>query len=73
MAGDMIRAYNIVSGKYNNKPTVKLNLSRVSNAGVDIYKMQSTPTFLAVDMLIYGIVYITLLFLQSLLKHFKIV
>ena len=31
LSGDVIRVYNIVSGKHNNQPTIKLNLSHVSN------------------------------------------
>ena len=42
LRGDMIRVYNIVSGKHNNHPTVELNLSYVSNTRGNIYKMQLT-------------------------------
>ena len=37
-----IQAYNIVSGKHNNRPTAELNLSHVSNNRDNIYKMQLT-------------------------------
>jgi hypothetical protein len=40
--GDMIQVYNVVSGKLNNQPTVKLNLSHVSNVRGNIYKMHLT-------------------------------
>ena len=40
--GDMIHVYNTVSGKNNNQPTVKFNLSHVSNTRGNIYKMQLT-------------------------------
>jgi hypothetical protein len=36
----MIQVYNIVSGKYNNQPTVKFNFSQVSNTRGISYKMQ---------------------------------
>ena len=68
----MIHAHNIVSGKHNNQSTLKLNLSQVSNARGNIYKMQLTHMhynllehFLLIEWLQYGIVYLTLLFLQS--------
>jgi hypothetical protein len=40
LRGDMIQVYNIVSGKYNNQPTVKFNFSHVSNTRGNSYKMQ---------------------------------
>ena len=36
------KVYNIVSGKYNNQPAVKLNLSHVSNTSGSMYKLQLT-------------------------------
>ena len=42
LRGDMIQVYNIVSGKYNNQPTVQFNLSHVSNTRGNVYKMQLT-------------------------------
>ena len=42
LKGDMIQVYNIVSGKYNNQPSVKPNLCHVSNTRGNIYNMQLT-------------------------------
>ena len=42
LRGDMIQVYNINSGKHINQPTVKLNLSHVSNTRGNIYKLQLT-------------------------------
>jgi hypothetical protein len=40
LRGDMIQVHNMVSGKYNNQPTVKFNFSQVSNIRGNSYKMQ---------------------------------
>jgi len=37
-----IQVYNIVSGKFNTRPTVEINMSRVSNTRGNMYKMQLT-------------------------------
>ena len=42
LRGNMIQMYNIVSGKHINQPTVKVNLSHVSNTRGTIYKLQLT-------------------------------
>ena len=73
-----VQVYNLVSGKHNNKSTVKLNLSHVSNTGGKIYNMRLTHMhynlrkhFFRIELLQYAIVYLTLLFLQSLLIQNK--
>ena len=38
----MIQVYNIVSGKDNNRPTVKWNSSHISKTRSNLYKMQLT-------------------------------
>ena len=38
----MIQVYDIVSGKHNFQPSVRLNLSHVSNTRGNMYKMQLT-------------------------------
>jgi len=75
-----MQLYNIVSGKSNTHPTVEFNLSHVCNTRGNIYKLQLkhisiityVNTSFVIELLQYGIVYLTLLFLQSLLIYLKI-
>ena len=50
LRGDMIQVYNIVSGKHNKQPTVKLNLSHVSNTRGNVYKMQMQLTHMLYNL-----------------------
>ena len=75
-----MQVYNIVSGKHSNQPTVRFNLSHVSNTRGNIYKMQLTHLhynlrkhFLVIESLQYGIVYLIWLYLPSLPIYSKIV
>jgi len=79
LRGDVIQVYNIVSGKYTTNPTVDFNLSNVFNTRGNIYKMQLThmhynlrKLFLVIELSQYGIVFLTILLMQSLLTYLKI-
>ena len=81
LRGDMIQVYNIVSGKHTTNPTIDLKLSNISNTievicincNYHMYIITYVSIFLVIELLQFGIVFLTLLLMQSLLTYSRIV